>query len=301
MTISYQTYVPNEADIPNGEQSSSGINYVSGGVAITFNKDSATATSTTATSVSTSELSVFEDGDWRQTARTPSGSPTNLIEGKTIVRLNGVEAPIDSFVRSGILLKSGDNYTLPNAPQPEQQVQEQYNPDAATMPPEIEQAANDALAPFEQGTYDAAIANSVALAVGDMDMSEMTAGIVRRSGMDPADVEQRAQFVVSAFQAQADSYLSKQGLDASDLPAFYEWCRSSRNKAALKEAVQRQVYHHDMAAYKPLVTKYMNDNAPDAATLRANGFDVRSTAKGDVVFVSGVWMAVEAAAKAGMI
>jgi len=301
MTISYQTFSPSEADIISSTDTAGAVtNFSTVTQSITFNDGLAVSDASSSNSVSTGDLSIFSDGDWRQTARTPLGSPTNNIDAKTIVKLNGMEAPVEAFVRAGVLRQDGNDFVIAETPQADEN-NTQYNPDAATMPAELEHATNAALEPFEQGTYDAALANGVAVAIGEMNIEDMTAGIVMRSGMEPSDVAQRAGFVIDAFKSQADSYVTRQGLDRADLESFYEWSKGSANKSLLKAAIQQQVYSRDMSGYKPLITKYLNEHAPDSASLREVGLPVRSSAQGDLVYLGTSWVPVSVAAKSGLI
>lgn len=302
MNISYQTYTPAETDVPfNSTAAGATASFSTGTQSVVFNDGQASTQTGSGNSVSTADLSVFADGDWRQTARTPLGSPTNNIDSKTVVKLNGMEAPVEAFVRAGLLRQDGTDFTLAEVTTESPQDAIQFNPDAAVMPVEIEHAANAAVEPFEQGTYDAALANGVAVAIGEMNIEDMTAGIVMRSGMEPSDVAQRAGFVIDAFKAQADSYVTRQGLDSADLEGFYEWSKGSANKTLLKAAIQQQVYGRDMSGYKPLITKYLNDHAPDSASLRGAGLQVRSSAQGDLVYLGTSWVPVSVAAKSGLI
>lgn len=306
----YQAYSVNQdedqlADLnPSGPQT---LANEGGAHSITINGNGVVSSSFSASSVDTGkDLTPYAADDWRGTARTPYGTPTNDITEDSIVRIDGLSAQVSTFVKTGILVKQGDSYVLAASegqPQEVQQEEEDAPPESGSMPTEIVEAINSAMDGLPDSAVQKGGAIGIAAALGDASFEDVVAGVAQGSGMDSAEAAQRAQFVMDAYQAQADNYLTgHQGLTAGDLPDFYDFCRRQENKGALQDAIQKQVYGNSMSAWKPLVDKYMSGTAPSAATLKANGFATKTGPNGEeLVRIQGAWMSTQAAAKAGYI
>lgn len=311
---------------PNQEQSASDVAPVvpqtlanSGGShSISINGSGSVATSFGTSSVDTGkDLSPFSQDDWRSTARTPYGTPTNEITEKTFVHIGGISAQVSTLVQAGVLVKQGEGFVLkgeesPNAPsedgsqdQPKEPLKAAESDDTSMgdMPTEVVEAINSAM----DGLPDFAVQKGgtlgIAFALGDASFDDIVTGIAQGSGMAPEETSQRVQFVMSAYQAQADNYITGSGgITSADIPDFYDFCRKSENKGALQDAIQKQVYGNSMTAWKPLIDKFMSGTAPSVATLRANGFETKSGPVGEeLVRIQGVWMNSQAAARAGLI
>jgi hypothetical protein len=251
--------------------------------------------------VSASDLSPYEDSDWRSTARNQHGLPTNQITADSVVEVDGIASKVAVFVKAGVMVETPEGFALAsetgipqNGPADEPA---ESSADAATMPDESAAAINEALEPFDQSALDAGLAQSISVAIGDSDIAAVVKGVAQRSGMEPAEVSQRVNSVVQTYQTQTDSHLGKLGIPAGELPEFYEFCKQSQNKSALRTAIQDQMYARSMAGWKPLVATYFDKVAPDSGTLAARGFSV----KGDQVRIKGNWMNIKAAARSGMI
>jgi len=254
------------------------------------------------------DLSPFAQDDWRSTARSPFGSPTNEIDDNTLVQIGGVSAKVGTFVQAGALVKQGDGYALAGSDDQghdakSEQQQEQTNSESGSMPTGVVEAINSAMDGLPDFVVQKGGTLGIAVALGDSSFEDVVAGVAQGTGMNSTEAAQRVQFVMDAYQAQADSYITgRQGIASGDLPAFYDFCRQPENKGVLQDAIQKQVYGDSMAAWKPLVDKFMSGTAPSIATLRANGFETKTGPGGeDLVRVQGTWMSTQAAAKAGFI
>jgi hypothetical protein len=105
-------------------------------------------------------------------------------------------------------------------------------------------------------------------------------------------------FILTTYQAQADSYLVRAGIAAADLPAFYESVKT--NPRQLENALRAQV-NGSMSAWGKLASGYQANIAPAEAVLTANGFQTRNTSGTPEVFIGGVWVSIRGAARAGLL
>ncbi|MEK6366626.1 MAG: hypothetical protein V4803_30840 [Burkholderia gladioli] len=294
---SYSTYVPTDDSVTLNTGPKATL--VGGVTSIVLSGNESVASDSNYGSVSASDLSAFDGDDWRSTARDRMGLPTNNITADSVVNLAGMNGRVGDFVKAGVLRETPDGFVLASegAPEVTQEGAEEANPDAASMPEEVAQGVDKAVEPFDDSTLDAGLAIGIAAATGDMTVEDIVSGVAQRSGMEPSDAAQRVQFVIEAYQTQADDYLTRNGLGAEELPAFYAWAKQSGNKAALTAAIQQQAYGRDMSGYKPLITSFMQSVAPTLSALDANGYE----RKGNLVLIDGKWMDVKAAARAGLI
>jgi hypothetical protein len=310
----FQSYsVGQDQEQPEDAINTSGSLAHDGGTyTITINGNGSVSSSSGATRVDTGkDLSPYAADDWRGTARTPYGTPTNDVTEDSIVNIGGVSAQVGSFVKTGILVKQGDSYVLATgegqpqeAPQQQdQEQQEQTTTESGGMPDDVVEAINSAMDGMPDSAVQKGSSIGIAAALGEASFDDVVKGVAQSTGMDPANAGQRVQFVVSAYQAQADNYLTAhQGIATGDLSDFYDFCRQPENKGALQNAIQKQVYGNSMSAWGPLVDKYMTNTAPSAAALKANGFETKTSPNGEeLVRIQGVWMSTKAAAQAGYI
>lgn len=263
------------------------------------------------------DFSPYAQEDWRSTARTSYGTPTNDIGDNTVVRIGGVSAEVSTFVQTGILVKQGDGYILAGgeggdrregqqprgAQQGQQQNQEQPDPDLAVMPEEVVNGIDQAAAGIPHGAIQNGMASAIAGAMGDIPMENIAVGLAQSTGMELAEAQGRAQFIIDAYQAQADSFLTSQmGLSSGELEDFYEFAREPGNKDALRVALEAQLYGSNMAGWRPLIARYMDQVAPSAEALQTRGLETRVSPEGEqMVRIQGVWMSTRAAARAGLI
>ena len=276
-----------------------------------------TATSGVERFDSGTDLSPYAQEDWRSTARTSSGTPTNDINGDSVVTIGGITAKVSNFVQTGILIKQGDSYVLPGSEQGVAQGQplgaqaaesaddanDDTDPDLAVMPEEVADAIDAAAAGIPHAAIQNGIASGIAAAMGQITPDDIAQSIASSTGMEPSEAQGRVQFIVDAYQAQTDHFLtSKMGLSSEELSAFYDFARGGDNAGLLRQALEGQLYGNNMSAWRPLVERYMNNVAPSSEALKARGFETRTTAEGEtLVRISGTWMSVKAAAQAGIL
>ncbi|WP_157112250.1 hypothetical protein [Pandoraea faecigallinarum] len=294
---SYSTYVPTDE---TAAPTTGPTTRVTGGTtSITLNGNEAKSNFSQHAEVSASDLSPYSADDWRSTARNSMGFPTNNITSDSVVEISGMNAKVGDFIKAGVLRETADGFALASSDSAgdTDEGTEETSPDAATMPEEVASAVDAAVEPFDQSTLDVGLAHAIAAATGDMAIEDVVLGVAQRSGMDPSQAGERVQFVMDAYQAQTDNFLTKNGLNADELPAFYDWAKQSGQKAMLTTAIQQQAYGRDMSAWKPLIAGFMRGVAPNLGALQANGYEVN----GNLVRIDGKWMNVKAAAKAGFI
>ena len=302
-SISYSTFTPSANDQEAPVQAGPSVNYNTGGFSATSGSGTVSTQSQTTQQVSTTELSNFAAGDWRSTARTPQGLPTNNITAATVVEIGGMTAPIATFMRAGVLAQQGNEFVMTGDlfAQHEQTKTEEADPDAANMTAAQQQAMNAAIEPLSQGTFDSCIANGAAVAAGEMNFDTIVSKISSESGMDPSQAAQCAAVARETYQLEADRFVMKAGIHADDLPEFYEWCRATANKSALKQAVQGQLYMRSLSGYRALIDGYLAATPPSVEALNANGMRTRVINGVDEVQVRGRWLPITSAARSGLI
>lgn len=308
-TISVQTYTAPADQAEAAPYDRNPVTVDSGSHSITINGGQSSSKSQGVQSVDTGkDLSAYEASDWRSGARTKDGLPTAEINGSTIVKMHGMTASVQSLVNAGVLVADGKGgYAENSAPQSqgeaEQKTGEPQTPtsDISEIPQEMLSAAEASIEVFDQHVVDHALGNAAALATGAMSFEDVMSQVSSASGRDPADVAQRGKVVQAVFQGQADSFMKKAGIDASDLEDFYEFAKATPNKAELTSAVQRQIYSRDMSGYRPLIARYLSSTTPSLASIREAGYPTRQIGQEVQVQVRGTWTSATAAARAGLI
>lgn len=69
----------------------------------------------------------------------------------------------------------------------------------------------------------------------------------------------------------------------------------------LQEAIQKQLYTHDVSGYKALATQWRSRVTPSLEAFKARGIAVRKQGQSHEVFMHGQWMSPGAAARAGLV
>jgi hypothetical protein len=298
---SYNTYVSPEAEQAPARSLVTAED-VGGSMSVTIRDGVATASTHTHEMVRSSELSPYAETDWRSTALKPSGFPASEITADTLVSLGGTQGRVQDFVAAGVMVKNPDgSYELAAAESVEGQDQQDplEHPDAAVFPEEIAQTIDNALEPFNQSTVDSGVSLALASVTGDLDLSSVVRNVAMKSGVEPKDVQQRVQFTMDAYQAQTDRYVTKSGIHEEDLGDFYDFCQA--NKRELTAVLQRQVHQRDMSGWKGLISRFQSSTAPSLQVLQENGFQTRTLGKEAEVRISGMWMTITQAAKAGLV
>ncbi|WP_214442923.1 hypothetical protein, partial [Cupriavidus metallidurans] len=287
---------------PPAHQNSS-TKVVGGTTSITFRAGGGATTTTTHGTVSASDLTPYGDDDWRSTAKNSFGNPASKITEDSVVVIDGMSAQVGTLVKAGVLVETTDGFELASKGTPQDDTEEETQVEPGAMPADVVDAVNSALGGMSDSTVQKAGSIGIAAAVGDMTIDDVVAGVALDTGMEPAEAAQRTQFVVDAYQGQADNFVVNHlGIPSGDLQNFYAFCRQPENKGALQTAVQQQVFGNSMAAFKPLVEAYMSNVAPSARALASRGFETKTAPNGEeMVRIQGTWMATKVAAKVGLI
>ena len=233
------------------------------------------------------------------TARNQNGTPVTVLLPTTLVTIGGVQAPVSSFLASGILQKMPDGTYTEAAAVPE--VAPEDTSDVLPMEADAMAAVNAALDTVDQGNLDGLMAVGIAVAVNGLDPRTLGHKFSAVSGYGGAEGAQRLETMRAAYQAQADQALmTRSGIGADDLPAFYEWARENR-RGELQQALQRQLQDHDVSGYAALAQRWLSATPPSIAAIQAAGIPVRNLGQADEVFIQGQWLTPRAAAKIGLL
>lgn len=291
---SFQTY---QAQPATPEPTSShGNRFCETANRVTFVDGVMTETTAGTDKATTAELNPWHGTDsFAATARNPNGTAATEIRPTTLVTIDGVQAAVSSWVAQGRLHKAPDGSYQEAAGTPEAAPVD--TSDVMPMDAQAMDAVNAALDTVDQGSLDGLMATGVAVAVMDMDPRTLEHKFSRVSGLGGEDAAQRLGTMQAAYQAQADTALmSRSGLSAADLPAFYAWAKQN-HRGELQQAVHRQLQAHDVSGYRSLADRWFSSTPPSLKAIQAAGLPVRNLGQRDEVFVSGQWMTPAAAAK----
>ena len=246
-----------------------------------------------------SDASAFAGSQgFESTARNQNGTPVTALLPTTLVVLDGMQGPISSFLATGRLVKTADGTYTEATAAPE--VATQDTSDVMPLDAQTMDAVNAALDTVDQGSLDGLAATAVAVAVNGLDATTLRAKFTTVSGLGGDDAAQRLGTMQAAYQAQADrALMTRSGLSADDLPAFYDWCKAN-HRGELQQAVQRQLSSHDVSGYRALADRWFSATPPTLKALTAAGFQTRNLGQADEVFIEGQWMTPKAAAKVGL-
>jgi hypothetical protein len=249
---SYNSYQPPEETQQTSIDSRNGSGGQAGGVtSVSVSDGHMTVKQSGVTSVNANDLTPYASEDWRSTAVKSSGSRATKIEADSRVTINGMEAHVRDFVTAGILQENQDgSFSMigeatggANQGQaqdaPQNNSQDSYNPDTATMPGELAAAVDAALEPFSNEALSATLPLAIAAYTGEVDMESVIRTAAQRTGLEPKDASQRVQFTMDTYQAQAVNYLTKLGLGPEDMESFHSHAVAQRG--AFRNAVDRQI------------------------------------------------------------
>ena len=268
---------------------------------VTVSNGELSESSSKVSSITSTDLSPYDEGDWKRSAQTSTGRTATEITPDTIVTLNGTQAKVRDFVAAGLLQKTSEGFELAANAGVEDAPQDNATApsDAAVMPSEIATAVDDALAQFDNSTLDSGLALGIASVTGETDFSSVVRTVAQRSGMDPAEVKQRLEFTQSAYQAMADHYITKNGIDKADLENFYEFAKGNRGE--LRGTLEKMMWGQDLSGFKGMISKYQSAHAPSLQALKDAGFPTRTLGEEPEVRIQNVWMGLKAAARANLI
>jgi hypothetical protein len=290
----------NSADTPNDVRT-----YVHrGSSAITISNGEAVATTRGTESYNASDLAKDTFGDdWRGTARSKNGGPTSSITADSLVTIKGTQGRVRDFVAAGRLHETSPGVfeeaaaveSTPHAPLP------QADQHAALMPDAVVESVNAALEPVPDHALPALVGAAAAAMSGSGSIEALVTHVVKEGGVDPAEARSRVEFVMRAYQAQTDSFLThRMGIAADDLKAFY--AEVQQDPRAMQNAINTQMNGRSMSAWAKLAEKhYFAKQPPSDASLKAAGFETRDVSGNREVRINGIWASVKGAARAGLI
>jgi hypothetical protein len=231
-----------------------------------------------------------------------------------MVTIDGIQAKVSDMVKAQMLaVDSKGNYYRPTefpslredeANQDISELNKHSNDIPAVMHPELISAVNDAIGDVPQQTLDTVTGLGIGVALGHLSMGSVIRDYANKSGKDVDESGQRVQFVMDAYQSQADNHLMKNcRLSQDDLPAFYEFARMPQNEAILRAAINGQVYGKKMNYWNSLADKFMGSVPPTPeAIIASKGYETRKDNMGEtLVNVRGMWMTAKVAARCGFL
>ena len=160
---------------------------------------------------------------------------------------------------------------------------------------------NDALDPLPQANLDGLASKGVAAAIGAVDAAQMTRYFTQATGLPPEESQQRVEAITQAYQRQADTALTERfGIGVGDTAEFWAWAKEN-HRSQLQAAVSRQLYEHDVGAYRALADRWLAETPPTIEAFQKAGIPVRGRGDGTEVQLHGRWMTPAAAARAGFV
>ena len=249
------------------------------------------------------EVAADNGGDFLATARNGFFPAAGNLKADTVVTYQGMEVELGTLAALGVVKRNGDSYEIASAagnnqqPQSAQQATPQNSlPEGVEhFSPAIEAQVAQAIDPFPQPLYDAAIARALEKGIDAVDFHDLA----YHSGMTPAEARQRAGVVMNAFSQQSDGIVKASGI--ANPAELYEWAARER-KDELASARRELAFGRSTKALKALAADYFTSEPPSVETLKGAGIPVRFSSTGEVVaLIRGNWMTPAAAAKAGLI
>jgi hypothetical protein len=302
----YSTYTP-----PAEEQlysSYQATRVLDGATRVTMsNGDSINEALGVSTFDSRTDINTFDKSDWRSTARTATGTPTQTIGKDTVVTINGISAPADSLHQAGQLaINERGEYVIPaqKAPTgPSESEKAEAAEHIAYMAPTTVASMDDAVSVLDDASLETMTQYGMASVLGNMSTDDLVKQMSQKSGLDPVASAARVETVRSSYQTQADDYLvGKVGLPRDDLEGFYAFCKESKNKAALSNAINRQVYSRSLDGYPALVTAYYASTIPSDQSMSTHGLETKKASDGTtLVKYASTWISVKVAARLGLL
>lgn len=170
---------------------------------------------------STAELNPYHGTThFGSTAQNPDGSVVTELLPTTLVKIDGVQAPISFWVSEGRVQKGADGKYSEAAAQAVEAPKEDPN-DFLPIDKSSMERVNHALEPLPQENLDSLMATAVGIAAGRLDHESLAKHFASVTGRELDESQGRMEAVQAIFQAQADSALTgRNGLSESDLPAF---------------------------------------------------------------------------------
>jgi hypothetical protein len=303
--MTYQTYMIGQDDpqpIPDAISNPSSPHRIGGVLSRVSSVDGEVTETTQAHDTgNTGELNPHHGTDSiLATAQHPQGLPVYEIEATTLVKVNGVQAPVSFWVREGVLQKNADGSFTEAASKPVEQAQADTSGFHPIGPHQMA-VVNAALGDVDQVSLDGLAAVAMGVAVGRLDASALSTKFSQVSGHDGEQGSGRLESIRAVYQEQADTAITtRYGIAPADLPAFYTWARQNL-QGQLTDAVMKQMHTHDVSGYKAIAARWLSVTPPSAAAMKAAGHPLRMQGDNREVFVRGSWMRPEAASRMGLL
>jgi len=250
----------------------------------------------------------YQDGSVFATAKSALGGiGVGAIKPDTLITINGVQATCQTFENAGLIHRDArgeyqEGSGRADEPQEAPQAHTEGTADAVEMPSEIQEGVNRALDGVEDQQLVPLVASGIAVATGELDISRLEAQLSNFSGVSKEEAASRVAFMQEAYQAQADTAVtSRCGISAEDLPAFWAYCKESRQLGSLRDALNLQVHKSSMSGYRALADRFLSDNPPSLAAVVAAGMETRQLGDRAEVLIEGRWLPLATAAKLGYI
>lgn len=245
--------------------------------------------------------------DFLSTARNGFFPANGNLTPDTIVTFKGMEATLGGLVAAKEIRKTPNgsyeavNHQPTSGSQPQQAqgqgqkpVTDGSNPEYQLFPEVVESAVAQAVASIPQTTLDQSIAKCLVGGIDSLNFNE----IAYQSGITPAEARQRADMVLNAFSAQADSIAQAQGVVAADV---WEWAATERSEK-FEDARRQMAFARNTVPLRALVKEYNDTVAPTVEAIKKHGYEVRKGADGSILMkYKGMWATPESLTRAGFI
>lgn len=251
------------------------------------------------------------NGDIMSSVLSASGSPTANLKGNCTVAYAGTRISLDTAVTLGAVIKNADgSYSSisthdqgsPSQVRNTQQETQDNLQDA--LPPE---AVNDEALPRNVTDKIQALQHHIPEVYLDKSVAQFTTSFdvtpdqIERMASDSqlpvASVKGTFADVQSGFQKQADTAISKLGIDPQE---FYAWAKEHK-RAELGDAVRQQVYMKSVKGYKDLVSQFKSKAPVSAARLAKVGLPANATDDTLVKLGNGMQTTVGNAKRLGLL
>jgi hypothetical protein len=251
------------------------------------------------TTVSTADL-VGSQTDFLATARNNGFPARGDLTPETVVNYGGMEVDLATLEGIGAVKRTATGYEAVTAGTPDATQHQQGGsgglPDGVEpFSDAVETQVGQALAGVSPTLIPSVVAQVLESGLDGVNFNDLA----YQSGITPAEAQQRAQVVLKAFTAQADSIAKAQGIDNAQ--EVWDWASAERPDD-FANARREMAFGRNPQAIRGLVADYFREVPPAVEALKKAGFQMRTDGSGETVFnLQGVWMSPASAARAGLI
>jgi hypothetical protein len=251
------------------------------------------------------------NGDIMSSVLSASGSPTANLKGNCTVAYAGTRISLDTAVTLGAVTKNADgSYSAiathdqgsPSQVRNTQQETQDNLQDA--LPPEavndeaLPRNVTDKIQALQQNVPEVYLDKSVAQFTTNFDVTpDQVERMASDSQLPVASVQATFTDIQQGFQKQADTTISKLGVDPQEL---YAWAKEHK-RAELGDAVRQQVYMKSVKGYKDLVSQFKSNAPVSAARLAKVGLPANATDDTLVKLGNGMQTTVGNAKRLGLL